>query len=66
LTTADTDPRRDETKGEEERRLSDKISEAIRLAITQGRDDISERLLLCRQAVAEDDAAHPLGRREED
>jgi hypothetical protein len=66
LTTAHTDPRRDETKVEHERRLSDKIREAIRQAITQGRDDISERLLLCRQAVAEDDATHPQRRREDD
>lgn len=48
------------------RRLSDKLRLAVKQAIAQGRDQVTEQLLLCNQSVAEEDYAFPEDRRARD
>ena len=48
------------------RRLSDKLLLAVKQAVAQGRDQVTEQLLLCNQAVAEEDFAFPEDRRARD
>ncbi len=55
-----------ETGTELNRRLSDKLRRAVKQAVAQGRDQVTEHLLLCNQAVAEEDFAFPDDRRARD
>lgn len=55
-----------ETGAELNRRLADKLRTAVKQAIAQGRDQVTEHLLLCNQAVAEEDYAFPEDRRARD
>ena len=55
-----------ETGAELNRRLSDKLRRAVKQAVAQGRDQVTEHLLLCNQAVAEEDFAFPDDRRARD
>ena len=45
------------------RRLGDKIEGAVRQAIAFGRDDMAERLGVCRLALLEEDRKDPRARR---
>lgn len=55
-----------ETVVELNRRLSDKLRLAVKQAVAQGRDQVTEHLLLCNQAVAEEDDAFTENRRARD
>ncbi len=48
------------------RRLSDKVREAMRQACVQGHRQIAERLRLTYQAIAEEESGYLSGRRAED
>ena len=49
-----------------DRRLGDKIEHAVRQAIAFGRDDLAERLGVCRLALLEEDRNNSRSRRAED
>ncbi len=49
-----------------DRRLSDRLKQAIQQACAQGRREIAERLTLVYHAIVEEDLEHHLRRRRED
>lgn len=55
-----------ETGTDPHRRLSDKLRLAVKQAIAQGRDQVAEHLLLCNQAIADEDYEFPNDRRGRD
>jgi hypothetical protein len=49
-----------------DRRLTDTIERAIHQAVSHGRDDLAERLGICRLTVREEEASGPHHRRADD
>lgn len=56
-------PSADERKGQS-RRLADRVEDAIKLALDQGRDAIAEELMVSHKLILEEDARFAAGRRE--
>lgn len=53
-------------RGKLDRRLSDQVGRAINQAVSQGRDEIAEQLILSQSKIISEDRASPFRRREED